>query len=102
MKTKKEIKEQYNKLQFRYTRLGKNLEEALKSFLETEKIPFLNVYYRVKDFDSFFEKIGRKKYKDPFNEIEDFCGIRIICYYASDIEKIEKIIKNELNVFRDS
>ncbi len=98
MKTKKEIKELYDKLKPNYLRLGKNLEEALKSFLDGEKIPYLNIYSRVKDFESYYEKIGRKKYKDPFNEIEDFCGIRIICYYASDIERIEKIIKKELNV----
>jgi putative GTP pyrophosphokinase len=98
MKTKKEIKLQYDKLQPNYKRLGKNLVEALKSFLEAENISFLNVYHRVKEFESYYDKIGRKKYEDPFNEIEDFCGIRIICYYVSDIARIEKIIQKELNV----
>ncbi|MDF2438276.1 MAG: (p)ppGpp synthetase [Bacteroidota bacterium] len=98
MKSKKELNDEYNRLQSQYSKLGKNLEEALKSFLEAEKIPYLSVYHRVKDFESYFEKVGRKNYKDPFNETEDICGIRIICYYASDIEKIENIIKKELNV----
>lgn len=98
MKAKKDIFVQFNDLHSKFDRLGKNLVEALKSFLDLEKIPYVNIYHRVKDFDSFFEKIDRKKYKNPFDEIEDVCGIRIICYYASDIEKIEKIISNELNV----
>lgn len=45
-----------------------------------------------------FTKITRKNYSDPFNGIEDICAIRIICYYASNIAKIEQIIKDELNV----
>lgn len=98
MKNKKEVKDDFIKFQNQYLRLGKNIEEALNSFLIEEKIPYVNVYHRVKEFESFYEKIGRKNYSDPFNEIEDICGIRIICYYASDIHKIEEIIKRELIV----
>lgn len=36
-----------------------------------------------------------KKYEDPFDENEDFCGIRIILYYLEDIEKVQKIIENK-------
>jgi len=92
-----EIKEKHSALSSKYDRLGKNLVEAISSFLIDEGIPFVSVNYRIKTFDSFFEKIDRKNYKIPFEEIEDFCGLRIICYYASDITKIESIIKRELN-----
>jgi putative GTP pyrophosphokinase len=27
------------------------------------------------------EKIERKSYEKPFEDTEDICGIRIICYY---------------------
>lgn len=92
------ISKQFQSKKEDYDRLGKNIVEALKMFLEDAGIPFLEVYYRVKKFDSFFEKIERKGYNDPFEEIEDICGIRIICYYASDIEKINKIINKEFKV----
>lgn len=93
-----EIEEKYTTICGRYTRLGKNLEEAIISFLEDEKIPYVNTYHRVKEFESFNEKITRKHYTNPFDEIEDICGVRIICYYASDIKKIEDIIDREFNV----
>ncbi|MCE3075990.1 GTP pyrophosphokinase [Chryseobacterium gwangjuense] len=98
MEDKNEIKLKFNEKKKNYLRLGKNIEEALKSFLDEEKIVYLNIYHRVKKFDSFYEKIFRKNYSNPFEEIEDICGIRIICYYASDISKIQNIIRRELTV----
>lgn len=96
--TKKDTKENFEVQRALYARLGNNLEQAMTSFLDEEKISYLNIYHRVKHFDSFYEKIGRKNYNDPFNQIEDICGVRIICYYVSDIKKIEKIIKKEFIV----
>tara|TARA_B100000508_G_scaffold92244_1_gene72005 strand:- start:619 stop:1626 length:1008 start_codon:yes stop_codon:yes gene_type:complete len=92
------ISKEFQSKKENYNRLGKNIVEALKMFLDEAGIPVLEVYYRVKKFDSFFEKIDRKGYKDPFTEIEDICGIRVICYYASDIEKIHDIINKEFKV----
>lgn len=90
------LSDKYNKTIDSYKHLGNNITEAFKKFLDEENIDYLEVYSRVKDFDSFSNKSN--KYKDPFNEIEDICGIRVICYYASDIDKISKIINNEFNV----
>lgn len=47
---------------------------------------------------SFLEKIERKNYKKPLEDIEDICGIRVICYYQSDVEKICSIIKKEFDI----
>ena len=82
MKVKSEIKTKFDSLQSLYKRLGNNLVEALESFIEEEGISCLNIHFRVKEFESFYEKIERKTYSDPFNDIEDICGIRIICYYT--------------------
>lgn len=98
MNSEKEIEKQYNALKKSYERLGKNLVDAIKSFLQENEIPYLEVYSRVKEFNSFYEKIGRKKYENPFDEIEDICGIRIICYYLKDIERIQEIIKKEFSI----
>ena len=94
----KEIKEQFQIKKELYERLGKNIVEALKTFLYDNGISYLEIYHRIKELDSFCEKIERKDYKKPFEEIEDICGVRIICYYASDIEKINKIIKKEFEI----
>lgn len=95
---KNQISKEFQKIKNDYNRLGNNIVDALKTFLDEANIPFLEIYYRIKKFDSFFEKIDRKGYDNPFEEIEDICGIRIICYYNSDIIKINEIINNEFSV----
>lgn len=81
-----------------YDRLGKNVKQALETFLIEKQISFLAVNYRIKKLDSFLEKIERKNYETPFEEVEDICGIRIICYYQNDINRIEKILKDEFDI----
>lgn len=56
------------------------------------------VAHRAKSLNSFLEKVQRKKYSDPFVEIEDFAGVRLVCLYVSDLTKIEEVIKNEFEV----
>lgn len=88
----------YQSISKEYNQLGKNINEDIDKLLENENINILSVNYRIKDFDRFLDKIKRKKYDDPLNEIEDICGLRIICYYTSDLEKIASIIKKEFDV----
>lgn len=96
-----EVSEKYSEVKTKYDTLGINLTQALELFLKENDIKVLSVSYRVKDKDSFVEKIDRKKYEKPFNEIEDICGIRIICYYQSDVDKIAEIISKEFEVLEN-
>ncbi|MGE4418842.1 MAG: GTP pyrophosphokinase family protein [Sulfurimonas sp.] len=95
---KAEIKTHYDELAPLYQRLGENIKNALIQFLEDLNIDYLDVEFRVKDFKSFYEKIERKNYKNPFEDIQDFCGLRIINYYPLDLDKITNFIKKEFNV----
>ncbi|WP_088363608.1 GTP pyrophosphokinase [Bacillus cereus] len=99
MKMKFEITEkEYDTHCKKYNNLGRNLEDSLKTLLNEASIGFLDVNYRIKDYNSFLAKIARKGYKDPLNDNEDFCGMRIICFFPSDIEKICNVINEEFNV----
>ncbi|SKA00043.1 ppGpp synthetase catalytic domain-containing protein (RelA/SpoT-type nucleotidyltranferase) [Trichlorobacter thiogenes] len=89
------LRQKYEEMRPRLERLGNNIKAALEQFLEQNEIDVFGVSYRVKDFESFYEKIERKQYKDPFEQDDDLCGIRIIAFYPTDIERIEKIIKDE-------
>ncbi|OOL09760.1 hypothetical protein BHL37_23375 [Bacillus cereus] len=82
----------------KYNKLGINLTQAIELLLEEHSIQYLKVYYRIKESDSFMGKSDRKRYIDPFNQVEDICGIRIICYYKSDIDKICDVINGEFDV----
>lgn len=81
-----------------YDKFGENIVESISILLSEQKIKFLSIHHRVKSAESFFEKIDRKSYDNPLSQIEDICGIRIICYYVEDIGKIVSIIKKEFNV----
>lgn len=96
-----EYAEQYASCKDKYNEFGQNLVQALKKFLEDENLSFLRVYYRIKEDSSFLEKIERKQYKNPFDEIEDICGIRIICYYKRDVDAISKILKREFEILEN-
>ncbi len=56
------------------------------------------VYGRVKNFESFYEKIDRKEYEEPFQQTEDLVGVRVILYFPQDIEKVITIIKSQFDV----
>lgn len=88
-----EIYQEYKKQFPIYERTEKNIKGAITEFLNEYDIPFVAVSSRVKEFGSFYEKITRKHYDNPFSENEDFCGIRIILYYLDDIEKVQQIIE---------
>lgn len=91
---------QYNELAPRYNSLAQNLTSAIRDFLIKNNIDFLDVASRIKTFDSFFDKIQRKKLSTlkPLEEIKDLCGIRIIVFYPSDLELIHDIIHKEFDV----
>jgi ppGpp synthetase/RelA/SpoT-type nucleotidyltranferase len=96
--TREEFRQQYNQRKPQYERLAANLQQALKAFLEEKDIPYLEVLARVKDGDSAYEKITRKDYNNPFEQIEDWCGLRIICYYPSDIDRICDMLTDEFAI----
>ena len=81
-----------------FKRVIENTIEAIEFFLDEHKILHIGVTGRIKSFESFVEKVERKNYSDPFEQNEDFCGIRIIVYYPKDIEAVQEIIDTEFDL----
>jgi len=98
MQNSNDLKNKYDQQRGLYDRLGSNLVDSIKQLAKNANIPLLDVVSRSKTWESVCEKIERKGYSDPFKEIEDWCGIRIICYYPSDVSKISEIIAKEFSV----
>lgn len=95
---KKSTENNFNKLLPDFKRLELGLTSAIKQFISDEKIHTLAVTSRVKEYESFIEKVERKGYAKPFQDNEDFVGIRIILYYQSDVKKVGKIIDSEFDI----
>ena len=92
------LKQEYDKLKPFYKEMGENIKKSLEKILINNDISILGVSCRIKEFDSFLRKIERKKYDNPFEEINDICGLRIIYFYPSDFRKISDLIRFEFNV----
>src|SRR3712207_8664059 len=64
---------------FPYTTLFRSL---IREGLET-----VQVDSRIKAIDSAFEKYSQKNYQDPFTDCTDICGLRVIVYLETDVDR---------------
>ncbi|HDR2543600.1 TPA: hypothetical protein QCI29_004373, partial [Enterobacter mori] len=85
-----------------YTDLMEQTRATLIKMLEEEGISLFSVEGRVKTKESLELKISRKTYTSPMNDIDDLCGVRVICYYESDLDHIESVIKREYEIISES
>src|SRR5690554_6791035 len=81
-----------------YEQLCAEIAYILKKKLSEAEIEFSSVSYRAKTLKSFLEKIVRKTYDNPFADITDFAGVRVVFLYQNDLTKIEAIIKKEFKI----
>lgn len=88
------IKEEFHNNVSNYYLYLDLLSSTLKNLLNQSGVEYNILEGRVKSYDSFFRKyeLKRHKYKDPFSEITDLIGIRIVTYYREDVDAIIKII----------
>ena len=98
MSSKKELKAIYNEQLPFYEEVCLTGKELLRNALHEEGIELLHVSHRVKSFESFYEKISRKKYADPYGDTEDICGLRAICFYINDLPNVGEIINQKFKI----
>jgi ppGpp synthetase/RelA/SpoT-type nucleotidyltranferase len=84
---------QYIKKAENYFTISMLASNLLIKEIAKSSIDIFSIDQRVKSLPSIIEKITRKEYKS-IDDITDRVGIRIICVYLKDIEKIIEIIKN--------
>lgn len=96
-----EIQQQFNELEPRYRKLASLLKGSIQDSLTNNNIGYARIEFRIKTWDSFFEKIKRKKYDSPFDELHDLCGFRIIVRNSEEIDPICDILKKEFDMIED-
>lgn len=95
------VNRQYEQNRPLYQQLVEEVVYMLRKALSEKSVETGDIVCRVKDFDSLYRKILKEEYKeDIFNLVEDIAGVRIICLYRSDLEKIEEIIRKKLDVIK--
>jgi len=76
--------------------LAGSLEKHIKGYFQGQ--PRIDrISARPKDVSSFVKKAnkttsGRRKYSEPFHQIQDQIGARIITFYNSDVLTLDKIV----------
>ncbi len=96
--TSQEVEREYNTRQDQYKRLKDEVIFILERALKDRNIHYDSIYGRVKDFASLQKKIERNETKEPFQEIHDICGIRVICLFPSHLKLIDGVIKENFEV----
>ena len=81
-----------------YSLMCDEVKFILKRSVGIAGIETASITARSKSEASFCEKLHRKNYKDPFHDITDFAGARVVFLYSSDRQKLEFIIENEFEV----
>lgn len=82
----------------KYDRLTQSVESMVRSLIEAAGIEYLSISGRTKTSKSINDKIDRKSYKDPANQLTDISGVRIILFIESDLNKVEELISNSFEV----
>jgi len=73
-----------------------DLKEKALYILDKERkrqmIKIHMLYGRIKEIDKFLDKIRRKSIKEPFTQIHDIVGLRVVCLFRSDIKRIGNVV----------
>lgn len=94
----KEIIETYKAQRPLYEKLSEEVKYVIDQKIKEQKIKISTSPCRPKTISSLTQKIQRKSYKDPLKEITDLAGVRIVCYYETDIQPIKEIINENFIV----
>ncbi|HQU83739.1 MAG TPA: hypothetical protein PKY59_11460 [Pyrinomonadaceae bacterium] len=98
---KEQIIREFNSRRTLYEELKTTASLILKKKLKETNIKIHSIPSRLKEVNSFCNKIERFQIASPFEEIEDVVGLRVICLFISDISKIGDIIRNNFMVISE-
>lgn len=97
MKTMVELGAEYQAIRGQFELAAQHVKDIIA--LQTASFKVHDIEYRAKSTESFIKKcvkkdeFGNLKYTDPFRQITDFAGVRLICFLKKDVDPIcERII----------
>jgi putative GTP pyrophosphokinase len=81
-----------------YEQLCTEISYILSKRLRAAEVEFAAVTHRAKSLKSIAEKIVRKGYSNPLEELTDLAGVRVVYLYRSDLSAIDGIVNHEFKV----
>lgn len=97
-KERPEMIRSYYEMQPVYQRLCDEVKYILDKKIKNLGVEIGHLSSRAKTLSSFCEKIERKSYNNPLEEITDFSGVRIVYLYGSDRRELEQLVEDEFEI----
>ena len=81
-----------------YQKLCSEVAYSLEHAVKAANIEIAAVTSRAKTLNSLLEKVFRKTYANPLEDITDLAGVRVVHLYHTDFELIQRIIEQQFDV----
>lgn len=98
MLNREQLQNEYDSKIELFNQLIKTVKFCISQEIQNHKIKYHSFIHRIKSFDSFVDKIRRKGVKEPFQEIMDIVGLRIVCLFHSDVKDIGTIVEKNFEI----
>ncbi|PKK90685.1 MAG: hypothetical protein CVV64_07320 [Candidatus Wallbacteria bacterium HGW-Wallbacteria-1] len=81
-----------------YQKFAVDMSGVIHEILEAKHIISMvhQIAFRAKSPDRFEEKCHRKNYSDPFEQMKDLAGVRVITLYEADVARVAEAITSSL------
>jgi len=90
---------EFNAARFRYEEYARSLSNLIERILKDAEIKVHSVSYRAKEQPSFAGKLRRpEKNYGRLEEITDLAGIRIITFFAEDVDSVAEVLSREFGI----
>src|SRR5215208_8042898 len=105
--TNEELSAEFQEKHELFRRLQKEALFALEDSLGRASIKYHSLPSRIKELDSFLRKVRSREaigtdagVQDcgPFESIHDIVGLRVVCLFLSDVERIGQVIRDTFKV----
>jgi ppGpp synthetase/RelA/SpoT-type nucleotidyltranferase len=73
-----DLNREFHRRASKYARLKEEALFILEASLNRTEIKLHSVSSRIKTLDSFLEKVQKKQFEKPFDEIKDIVGVRVV------------------------
>lgn len=95
------ILKQYDANVENYNQLAEFVKYELIKAIKSQGIKTHTISHRIKEPDSLLAKIRRKQIGNPFEQLHDLVGFRIVCLFLPDLDEIKRIIYEKFEVFEE-
>ena len=92
-----DLRRRYLAERVQYEELASVVAERIESLTIMNGIR-CDVHWRAKEISSFLKKVLKRKYSDPYMEIRDKAGVRVIAHYPWDIARIEELVQETFTI----